>query len=115
MPHVLILGAGITGLTVAFRLQQLQPTCDITILEPLSRPGGTIWTEQRNGFRVEIGPNGFLDTKPATIQLCRDLGLQDRLVAASKAASGRRDAARHDRTDHDQAEAGELCAPAPAA
>jgi oxygen-dependent protoporphyrinogen oxidase len=32
---------------------------------------------------VEAGPNGFLDNNPATVELCRDAGLGDRLVAAS--------------------------------
>src|SRR5262249_50727772 len=44
--------------------------------------------DRRDGFQVEIGPNGFLDSKPATMTLCRDLGLGDRLLAASE-ASGR--------------------------
>src|SRR5438270_4550467 len=90
MPRVLILGAGISGLAVAYRLQQMLPDADITILEPRDRPGGTIWTERRDGFQVEIGPNGFLDTKPTTVQLCRDLGLGDRLLAASDAAAKNR-------------------------
>jgi oxygen-dependent protoporphyrinogen oxidase len=90
MPHVLILGAGISGLTVACRLQQLLPHADITLLEARDRPGGTMWTTHRDGFTVEIGPNGFLDTKPTTLQLCRELGLADRLLAASDAASKNR-------------------------
>jgi oxygen-dependent protoporphyrinogen oxidase len=90
MPRILILGAGISGLTVAYRLQQALPHADITVLEPRDRPGGTIWTARQDGFQVEIGPNGFLDTKPSTVQLCRDLGLGDRLLAASDAASKNR-------------------------
>src|SRR5438876_8281406 len=90
MPRVLILGAGISGLTVAYRLQQTLPDAEITVLEARGRPGGTIWTEQRDGFTVEIGPNGFLDTKSTTVELCRDLGLGDRLVAASDAAGKNR-------------------------
>src|SRR5437868_9867923 len=90
MPRVLILGAGISGLAVAYRLQQTLPDADITILEPRDRPGGTIWTERRDGFQVEIGPNGFLDTKPTTLQLCRDLSLSERLIQASDAAAKNR-------------------------
>ncbi|HYV38433.1 MAG TPA: protoporphyrinogen oxidase [Gemmataceae bacterium] len=90
MPNVLILGAGISGLTVAYRLQQTRPDIDITILEPCDRPGGTIWTERRDGFQIEIGPNGFLDTKPTTFELCRDLGLAGSLVTASDAAAKNR-------------------------
>jgi oxygen-dependent protoporphyrinogen oxidase len=90
MPCVIILGAGISGLSVAYRLQQLLPDTHITILEARNRPGGTMWTEQRDGFTVEIGPNGFLDTKPTTTQLCRDLGLGDKLLAASEASGKNR-------------------------
>jgi protoporphyrinogen/coproporphyrinogen III oxidase len=90
MPHVLILGAGISGLTVAYRLQQILPAADITVLEPQDRPGGALWTARHNGFQIEIGPNGFLDSKPTTVQLCRDLGLGDRLVAASADAAKNR-------------------------
>src|ERR1700722_10691106 len=90
MPRILILGAGISGLTVAYRLQQALPHADITVLEARDRPGGTIWTARQDGFRVEIGPNGFLDSKPTTVQLCRDLGLGEQLVAARGAAAKNR-------------------------
>jgi oxygen-dependent protoporphyrinogen oxidase len=90
MKRVVIIGAGISGLATAFRLQQLSPDIEITILEQRDRAGGNAWTERRDGFQVEIGPNGFLDTKPTTVQLCRDLGLGERLIPASDAASKNR-------------------------
>src|SRR5438045_967485 len=90
MPKVVIIGAGISGLSLAFRLQHALPDVDLTVLEQNNRPGGTIWTEERDGFRIEIGPNGFLDSKPSTVQLCQDLGLGDRLVAASEASARNR-------------------------
>jgi oxygen-dependent protoporphyrinogen oxidase len=90
MAKVIIVGAGISGLALAYRLQQLVPVSEITILERGHRPGGTIWTERRDGFQIEIGPNGFLDNKPSTLQLCRDLGLSDQLVAASEASARNR-------------------------
>ena len=49
-----------------------------------------MWTERSEGFQVEIGPNGFLDNKPSTTGLCRDLGLEDRLLPASEAAAHNR-------------------------
>jgi len=88
--RVVILGAGISGLTVAYRLQQALAAADITILEQRDRVGGTIWTERQNGFQVEIGPNGFLNTKATTVELCRDLGLGNRLLVASAAANKNR-------------------------
>lgn len=90
MPRIIIVGAGISGLTVAWRLQQALPEAGITLLEMGSRPGGTLWTDRLAGFQIETGPNGFLDTKPATLALCRELGLGDCLVAASPAAARNR-------------------------
>src|SRR5262245_3503483 len=84
MPHVVIAGGGLTGLSVAFRLRQLRPHVAVTVLEPRDRPGGNIGTEDHDGFRVERGPNGFLDRTPSVPNLVRDLGLSDRLVAASE-------------------------------
>src|SRR6516162_3011159 len=90
MPKIVIVGAGISGLALAYRLNQLLPTALVTVLEERDRPGGTMWTERREGFQVEIGPNGFLDNKPSTMALCRQLGLGDRLQSASDAAGRNR-------------------------
>lgn len=90
MTQILIVGGGISGLASAFRLQQALPAADITVLERRDRPGGTIWTERRDGYQVEIGPNGFLDNKPTTLALCRDLGLESALIPASDAAGKNR-------------------------
>jgi oxygen-dependent protoporphyrinogen oxidase len=90
MPSVIIIGGGISGLALAFRIQQRAPSAEITLLEERARPGGTLWTERRDGFQVEIGPNGFLDTKPTTADLCRDIGLGERLIAADRESARNR-------------------------
>lgn len=90
MPTVVIVGGGLSGLSLAYRLQQSAPHLEITLLEKDDRPGGKVRTETHDGFRVECGPNGFLDTKPTTAALCRDLGLGERLIAASAAAATNR-------------------------
>jgi oxygen-dependent protoporphyrinogen oxidase len=90
MPSVIIVGGGISGLTVAYRLQQAAPQVSIILLEKDTRPGGKIRTEECEGFRVEWGPNGFLDTKPTTVELCRDIGLGDHLLAASTTSAKNR-------------------------
>jgi oxygen-dependent protoporphyrinogen oxidase len=86
MPHVIVVGGGLTGLTVAYRLRRADPAVSVTVLEARDRPGGNVGTELHDGFRVETGPNGFLDRTPAVPQLCHDLGLGSRLVAASEGA-----------------------------
>jgi oxygen-dependent protoporphyrinogen oxidase len=90
MPSVVIVGGGLSGLSLAYRLQQAAPHVEITLLEKDDRPGGKIHTESHDGFRVEHGANGFLDAKPTTTALCRDLGLGDRLLPASDAAGKNR-------------------------
>src|SRR5687768_1929109 len=86
MAAVVIVGGGLTGLALAFRLLRLARDVAVTVLEKASRPGGNIWTEHLDGFQVETGPNGFLDVKPHTLDLCRDLGLGDRLLPGAEAA-----------------------------
>src|SRR5262249_20631212 len=81
---------GISGLATAYRLEQALPSAEITVLERQNRPGGAVWTERCDGYQVEIGPNGFLDSKPSTLSLCRDLGLADQLLPASEAAGRNR-------------------------
>jgi oxygen-dependent protoporphyrinogen oxidase len=83
-PHVVIVGAGITGLSAAFYLQKelkergLQ--WRVTLLESSNRLGGKIQTLVRDGFIMEQGPDSFLERKKSASQLVRDLGLADELV-----------------------------------
>jgi oxygen-dependent protoporphyrinogen oxidase len=89
-PRFVIVGAGVSGLTLAWRLHRARPDARITVLEASGRPGGCVWTDRHpSGFVVENGPNGFLDNKPSTMALVRDLGLAGRLVPASE-SSGRK-------------------------
>ncbi|HVS34320.1 MAG TPA: protoporphyrinogen oxidase [Gemmataceae bacterium] len=90
MPRIVIVGGGISGLSLAYRLQQRQPTAEVVVLEREPHLGGKVGTLHRDGFRLETGPNGFLDTNSAALDLCRDLGLGDRLTAASEAAGRNR-------------------------
>jgi oxygen-dependent protoporphyrinogen oxidase len=90
MPRILIVGAGVSGLSLAYRLEQRLPAAEVQVLEAEPRPGGTAWTAYDDGWQVELGPNGFLDNKPTTLTLARDLGLGDRLVEASEAAGANR-------------------------
>src|SRR5262245_13229146 len=86
MARIVIVGGGISGLALAFRLEQALPDAAVTVLERDTRPGDKVSTEHHDRFAVEVGPNGFLDDKPATKTLCRDLGIDKQLTSASDAA-----------------------------
>ena len=79
---VVIVGAGISGLTTAyallnsFQFSVLSSQFDVTVYEADSRPGGKIWSDKTDDFLCEKGVNGFLDNKPKTLQLCGYLGLE---------------------------------------
>jgi oxygen-dependent protoporphyrinogen oxidase len=82
MSRIVIIGGGISGLALAWHLERQLPRATITVLEANNRPGGMIWTEARDGFRLELGASGFYDSKASALRLCRQLGLESELVAA---------------------------------
>jgi oxygen-dependent protoporphyrinogen oxidase len=86
MNRIVVIGGGLSGLSAAVRMRERMPEASITVLEERNRPGGNIHTERRDGYTIEHGPNGFLDAKPSTLQLSRDLGLGERLLSGSEAA-----------------------------
>ncbi|HEX5852211.1 MAG TPA: NAD(P)/FAD-dependent oxidoreductase [Solirubrobacteraceae bacterium] len=64
-PKVVIVGAGPGGLTAAFQLQK--HGLSSVVLEASSHVGGISRTEQRDGFRFDIGPHRFF-TKVKAIE-----------------------------------------------
>ena len=86
MKRVVVVGAGLSGLAAAYRIREAVPGVRLTVLEEAARPGGNIWTERRDGFTVEYGPNGVFDAKPHALRLVRDLGLAADLVPGSEDA-----------------------------
>ncbi|MGE5800761.1 MAG: FAD-dependent oxidoreductase [Gemmatimonadota bacterium] len=75
----MVAGAGIAGLAAAWELTR-QGNADVVVLESERHAGGTIVTEQVDGFVVEGGPDGFLAGEPELPDLAAELGIGDRLV-----------------------------------
>lgn len=75
MARIVIIGAGISGLSLAWYLRTLRPEWECLLLEASSRVGGKAWTVQEDGFLCEKGVNGFLDNKPASLELAAQLKL----------------------------------------
>ena len=81
---VVIVGGGVTGLTAAWTLQKnMGDAMRCFVIERALRPGGKISSARRDDFVVEIGPDSFITQKPDALALCRELGLQDRLVGSN--------------------------------
>lgn len=78
---VIIIGAGISGLSAAYELSRR--SVPFTILEASSRAGGLILTEHAGGFTIEAGPDSILAQKPSATDLCRDIGLAGDLVSTT--------------------------------
>ena len=78
---IVIVGAGITGLSAAFELSTRG--IPFQVLEASSRAGGLIRTDHIDGFVVEAGPESVLAQKPAAIELCEALGLTSRLITTT--------------------------------
>ena len=85
--HITIIGGGIAGLATAFYLEKRAGEqgreIQYVLLERSDRWGGKIATESVDGFLIEGGPDLLLTQKPAGIQLCKDLGLADRLISTN--------------------------------
>lgn len=83
---VVVIGAGLTGLTAAHSLARGGP---VLVLEKDERPGGVIRTRRERGFLAEYSANSMMIKAQEVEDLIRDLGLNDRLVDSNPAAKKR--------------------------
>lgn len=82
----LIVGAGISGLSLAHTLQKqakTAPPLKILVAESQGRVGGNITTQTDGGFLWEEGPNSFAPT-PELMKLAVDVGLKQELIFADR-------------------------------
>ena len=93
MHKVAVIGAGISGLSTAHAVERLAKDAgldvSVTVFEREERTGGKIWSIKEEGYLCEWGPNGFLDSKPMTLDLCDDLGIRDQLERSNDNARKR--------------------------
>ncbi len=72
---VIVIGAGISGLSLGHFLQKDNPDLHVVLLEKGDRPGGAVRSYHKDGFLAEWGPHGFLDNAPSSREILLDTGL----------------------------------------
>ncbi|MBP1646627.1 MAG: protoporphyrinogen oxidase [Bacteroidetes bacterium] len=86
-PHVVIIGAGISGLTTAYWLRR--SGIEVTVLEQEGSAGGTMQTVREDGWLIELGPNSALETTPLFKEMYAGLGIEKEHVYADPASDKR--------------------------
>ncbi|MGC4115527.1 MAG: protoporphyrinogen oxidase [Myxococcales bacterium] len=87
MKTVVVAGAGISGLALAWALRGYG--LDVRVFEADARPGGKLKSDRIAGFLVENGPQSFGFRDPTAASLVADLGLEDRRIRATGVARNR--------------------------
>ncbi|PWV45003.1 protoporphyrinogen oxidase [Chitinophaga sp. S165] len=83
---VIIAGAGIAGLSIAYELQQ--KGIPYEIMEAGTRAGGLMKSLHIDGYELDAGPNS-LAASPELMAYIHQLGLQDQVLEASAASKNR--------------------------
>ncbi len=82
--RVAVIGGGLSGLAAAHRLHELSARdkrpLELVLFESRSRLGGVVGTQSIAGYRIELGADSFITNKPWGVDLCRRLGIEDRLI-----------------------------------
>src|SRR5258708_6561077 len=76
--RVIVVGAGVSGLSAAFRLQQAG--LDVTVLEAEDHVGGKTAATRRDGFTLNRGATVLGASYDAMLALARDVGVEAEIV-----------------------------------
>jgi protoporphyrinogen/coproporphyrinogen III oxidase len=87
MASIAVVGAGLTGLTTAYRLKQRGHR--VVVYEAGDRIGGSIKSERRDGYLAELGPNTLAAPAGTVATLLTEIGLDSSRVTASPSARNR--------------------------
>ncbi len=84
---IAVIGAGISGLSTAYWLEK--HGYEVTVFEKSSHIGGSIVTEKKDGFLIDLGPNSTLETSETLKNLVRELNIEDQKVYGNNASNNR--------------------------
>jgi len=89
MQRIAVIGAGIAGLTVALRRDQLGDR--VSVFEANAQVGGQLSSETQGGFVIEHGAEGFVARSEVVPRLAVDAGIGERIVEQLEQRSFRYD------------------------
>ena len=82
--RIAVVGGGLSGLAAAHRLVELGSSLasspEISLFEASPQIGGVMGTKRIGDYVVETGADSFITNKPWAVDLCRRLGIADRLI-----------------------------------
>lgn len=78
MEKVVVVGAGVAGLTAAYRLQQ--HGFEVTVLEAESRVGGRMSSIEKNGYQMDLAALALSNKYTAMHRMVNDLGINDQII-----------------------------------
>lgn len=85
---IAIVGGGISGLALVWRLRQVAPELTVRVLEADARAGGKLlseWVRSEHGeFLIEAGPDSLLTQKREALELVDELGMSDRVISIAQ-------------------------------
>ncbi len=84
MAKIVIIGAGIAGLSVAAFLGDEH---EVVVLEASDAPGGNVRSDVIDGRTLDRAANGWLDSEPAIGRLVERVGLTDDIIQADPKAT----------------------------
>ena len=87
-PTVVVVGAGISGLTAAYELLRLRPDVRVVVLDGADRVGGKLALLEVGGLTVDAGAEALLARRPEAVDLAREVGLEADLVSPRTTSAG---------------------------
>lgn len=77
---IAVVGAGISGLTVAWYLERYLPNAQIDVFESAAKIGGVIQTALADPFLAELGADNFATLVPDALQMVQEMGICDEFI-----------------------------------
>lgn len=87
MKKIAIIGAGISGLSVAYFLHKAG--ADVMIFEEENEVGGKIKTISEKGYIIDLGPNTAVEMHDLFNQIFKEMGIYGKVLYASSASRKR--------------------------